>query len=212
MKQNVRFLELYYEHTQVGELCKSELLEVIRIDILSAPIQRTECCQNCLYSRTFTVGQLSTTAPVFCFLDSGQCFVSIPFLGAADGSYVHSLIPLHATITSPQRHSKLLPHDTAFFGLSLYLCAVNRMSCTNSAAPGGQSTFIGETYRLFLFEHMSMLSLAKRVQSVYKHLHTCQHSYVSLCNAPDTLNSDNLPPEYCFKEYLTQLDRNKQYL
>ena len=119
MKQNVRFLELYYEHTQVGELCKSELLEVIRIDILSAPIQRTECCQNYLYSRTFTDGQLSsTTAPVFGFLDSGQCFVSIPFLGAADGPYVHSYFDLSTTTTSPQRQrradSKLHPRDTVF--------------------------------------------------------------------------------------------------
>ena len=64
------------------------------------------------------------------FLDSGQCFVSL--FWAADGSYVHSYFDLSTTITSPQRHSKPLPHDTAFRLLSLYLCAVNRMSCTNS--------------------------------------------------------------------------------
>ena len=52
---------------------------------------------------------------------------------------------------------------SAFLCLSLYLCAVKHMSCTNSAASGGQSTFIGETYRLSSFEHMSTLSLAKRV-------------------------------------------------
>ena len=102
-------------------------------------------------------------------------------LWAADGSYVHSYFDLSTTTTSPQRHSKLHPHDTAFRWLSLYLCAVYKLNNKNAASSKKQqvsyyipispqrralchghfpvpSRWSGEVLNVIIIMHISILS------------------------------------------------------
>ena len=76
--------------------------------------------------------------------------------------------------------------------------------------PGCQSAYIGKTDRtLFVRTHEHAIS--DKESAIYKHLRTCDHLLFirNLCNLPDTLNTDIVPPLVSYdKEYFTQVVRD----
>ena len=83
------------------------------------------------------------------------------------------------------------------------------MLFTNSFALVANQRTSAKRTELFSSEHMNTLSLTKRAQ--FKN--TCERDHLlfirNLCNLPDTLNTDIVPPPVSYdKEYFTQVIRD----
>ena len=89
-------------------------------------------------------------------------------------------------------------------------CTCSELVSYKFNCPGCQSAYIGKTDRtLFVRTHEHAIS--DKESAIYKHLRTCDHLIfiLNLCNLPDTLNTDIVPPPVSYdKEYFTDVVRD----
>ena len=99
-----------------------------------------------------------------------------------------------------------------FMDLRKAMCTC-RCTCRPCArvCPGCQSAYIGKTADRTLFVRTHEHAISDKESTIYKHLRTCDHLIFirNLCNLPDTLNTDIVPPPVSYdKEYFTQVVRD----
>ena len=147
--------------------------------------------------------------------DSITIWLSVPYIGDKTSQLLRSFKrKLRRCLANPNIEIKVREKTTKLCFYTNNKDQVPPLSKSHVVykfnCPGCQSAYIGKTDRtLFVRTHEHAIS--DKESAIYKHLRTCDHLIFirNLCNLPDTLNTDIVPPPVSYdKEYFTQVVRD----